>query len=44
LLAGTFIPLDSPFSDRPLTDAILAGVSIASLVLIACGILVETKD
>ena len=44
LLAGIFIPLDSAFSDRPLTNAILAGVSIASLVLIACGILLEAKN
>jgi hypothetical protein len=28
----------------PLTNAILAGVSIASLVLIACGILLEAKN
>jgi len=44
LLAGIFIPLDSAFSERPLTNAILAGVSIASLVLIACGILLEAKN
>ena len=44
ILAGLFVPLDSAFSERPLTAPVLVAVGVASIVAIACGILLEAKN
>ena len=44
ILTGLFVPLDSAFSERPLTTAVLITVGGVSLAAIACGILMEAKN
>jgi hypothetical protein len=44
MLTGVFIPLDWAFSGRPINTHVLFAFSAASVVLIACGILLEAKN
>jgi len=44
ILAFLFVPRDWAFSDRPIDVVLLIALSIVSIVLIACGILLEAKS
>jgi hypothetical protein len=44
ILMVVFAPLESSFSERPLSVSLLAGVIALSAALIVCGILLEAGD
>ncbi len=43
-LALLFVPLDSTMSNHPLDAGVLIGWVIGSIVVMACGILLEAKN
>jgi len=43
-LALLFVPLDSTMSDHPLDSRVLSAWVVGSLVMIACGILLEVGN
>jgi hypothetical protein len=44
VLVLVFAPLESTFSERSFDGQLVIAVMVVSLIVIGCGILVETKD